>query len=261
MTDADNLTKHLDSLGLGAWQYYPVVGSTNDLALEWARQDAPDWALVVADAQTAGRGRGHRRWVTEPGHSLAISLVLRLSDFEVASFSRLAALGALGLIRALSDLGLVAKLKWPNDVLLENNKVGGVLVEAYWQAEQLEAVVIGMGVNVSVHSVPPPEVLRYPATAIETVLGASVDRWALLSDIVRGMQAYRTILADDRFIKAWNAHLAWRHEWISFQMTDEQPQIVKLMGVLPDGQLSLQTQDGKRIAATAGEIIIGTEQP
>lgn len=260
MTVPDDLTKYLDPLGLGAWRYFPVVGSTNDRALDWAKQEAPDWALVVADAQTAGRGRGGRRWVTAPGHSLAISLILRLSATEAEYFSRLAALGALGLIRALSGLGLVSTLKWPNDVLLAGCKVGGVLVEANWHADQVEAVVIGLGVNISPQSVPSSEVLRYPATAIETVLGNRVDRWALLSEIVRAMQDYRGIIADDAFIEAWNVHLAWRNEWIRFQMTDEDPQTVRLLGVLPDGRLSLQARDGKRIEAVAGEIILGAEQ-
>jgi BirA family biotin operon repressor/biotin-[acetyl-CoA-carboxylase] ligase len=259
MTHSDDLSKYLAPLGLGAWRYFPTVGSTNDIALKWAKQGAPDWALVVADAQTAGRGRNGRRWVTEPGHSLAVSLVLKLSPVEAVYFSRLAALGALGLIRAISGLGLDSTLKWPNDVLLCGSKVGGVLVEANWLSDQLEAVVIGLGVNIAPQSVPPTEMLRYPATAIESVLGERVDRWALLSEIVRAMQAYRAILAQDAFIEAWNTHLAWRDAWVRFQMTDEEPHTVRVIGILPDGRLSVETQDGKRMDVLTGEILIGDD--
>ena len=251
----DQLSTYLTPLGLSDWRFYPEVGSTNDIALEWVRQGAPDWALVVADAQTAGRGRDGRRWVTEPGHSLAFSLALRLSPAETRHCSRLAALAALGLIGALSGMGLKATLKWPNDVLLSRRKVAGVLVEVSWQSDQVEAAVIGMGVNVSPQSVPSPGAVRYPATCVETILGARVDRWALLANTLRAMQDTRAILGEDAFIDAWNDHLAMRGELVGFQMRNEEPRLVRVIGVNSDGQLAMETQDGRQIDAPAGEIL------
>jgi BirA family biotin operon repressor/biotin-[acetyl-CoA-carboxylase] ligase len=261
MAHSADLAKYLDPLDLGAWRFYPTVGSTNDIALDWAERGAPDWALVVADAQTSGRGRSGRRWVTEPGHSLAISLVVRLSKDESLYFSRFTALGALGLIKALSGLGLAATLKWPNDVLLKGQKVAGVLVESDWQSGVAEAVVIGLGVNISPKSIPPAELLRYPATAIESVLGTSVDRWALLTEIILAMQEYRAIIGENTFVSHWNEHLAWRNDWVRFRIMEEEPQVVRVIGVRPDGRLSLETQDGNLIDALAGEILWGEDQP
>jgi BirA family biotin operon repressor/biotin-[acetyl-CoA-carboxylase] ligase len=260
MTHTDDLTPYLQSLSLGAWRYFPSVGSTNDIALAWAREDAPDWALVVADAQTAGRGRNGRCWMTMPGSSLAISLVLRPSPQEVSFFARFTALGALGLMRALSGLGLKAELKWPNDILLASKKVAGVLVEADWQADRVEAVVIGMGVNITSESAPPSEGLRYPATAVETVLGAQVDRWALLAETLKAMRAYRTILAEEAFMRAWNERLAFTHEWVRFSTSEGRWQRVKVLGVRPDGQLALAHEDGQQAIAALGEILIHPEE-
>jgi BirA family biotin operon repressor/biotin-[acetyl-CoA-carboxylase] ligase len=89
-------------------------------------------ALVLADEQTAGRGRSGRRWATPPGAGLAFSLVLLSPPMEPNLLSRLTGLGAVAIQRALeSKLGLHAQVKWPNDVLIEGSKVAGVLVEAH----------------------------------------------------------------------------------------------------------------------------------
>lgn len=256
MTSAKDLSPYLDPLGLGAWRYLPVVGSTNDVAREWADAGAPDWALVVADAQTAGRGRGERRWMTEPGGALAFSLVLRPTPAEAGCFPRFTALAALGLIRALAGLGLKAQLKWPNDVLLSGRKLAGVLVEADWQAARVEALVVGMGVNISPTSVPPVHALRYPATAVEVALGKAIYRWTLLAETLTAIRDYRAILAQDALVEVWNAHLAMRGEWVRFQADGQSPQTVQVLGVNTNGQLMLAHKDGSLTQVLSGEILM-----
>ena len=253
------IAPYLDPIGLGDWRFFPVVGSTNDIAVDWAEKGAPEWALVIADAQTAGRGRENRRWVTEPGCALAMSLILRPSPVEVEFAPRFTALAALGLIEALAEWGLHAELKWPNDVLLAGKKVAGVLVEADWQADQVRSVVIGMGVNVSSGSVPPPETLHYPATAVEIVLGSSVDRWALLASTVLAMQRYRKFLTTHAFLEAWNANLAQRGAWVCFRVANNEPQRMKVLEVQVDGQLALEQADGRVISTASGEILMDND--
>jgi BirA family transcriptional regulator, biotin operon repressor / biotin---[acetyl-CoA-carboxylase] ligase len=256
MTTVEDLSRYLDPLGLGAWCYFPVVDSTNDLALAWAGEDAPDWALVVADAQTAGRGRGERRWVTEPGCALALSLVLRPSPVEAQFAPRLTALAALGLIQALSEWGLAAQLKWPNDILLGGKKVAGVLVELEWASDQVKSAVIGMGVNVSPGAIPEGTALRYPATAVESELGATVDRWALLAATLAAIRDYRNILTSKAFVEAWNGQLALRGTWVRVRIADKEPQQMKVLGVEADGQLALEQADGQVISTATGEILM-----
>jgi len=257
--NSDDLTPYLEAVGLGAWRYFPIVGSTNDIALEWADQGAVDWSLVVADAQTAGRGRGKRRWVTEPGCALALSLILRPSPKEADYAPRFTALAALGLIEALAEWGLDAELKWPNDILLAGKKVAGVLVEADWQADQVQSVVVGMGVNVASGSVPPSETLRYPATAVEMVLGSPVDRWALLAAAIAAMKRYRTILTTHAFYEAWNANLAQRGAWVCYRAADGKTRRMKVLGVQVDGQLALEQEDGSVITRASGEILMAED--
>jgi len=259
VTNTIDLSPYLDALGLGAWRFFPTIGSTNDFALTWASQGAPDWALVLADTQTSGRGRGNRQWVTEPGCGLAMSLILHPTPSEAAYAPRFTALAALSLIEALDAMGMKAELKWPNDILLAGKKVAGVLVEADWQADQVQTVVIGLGVNVSLGAVPPRETLRYPATAVEAVLGSPVDRWALLASTLGAIKRYREILTSKMFLEAWNAHLAQRGEWVCFQETNKKPQRVKVLSVQVDGQVTFEKPDGSVLTSATGEIIMAMD--
>ncbi|MFW5726149.1 MAG: biotin--[acetyl-CoA-carboxylase] ligase, partial [Bacteroidota bacterium] len=180
---------------MDAWRYHPVVGSTNDIAREWAKAGAPEWGLVIADRQTKGRGRSNRQWVTRGGAGLAFSLVMKPTQEERIVLPRFTALAALGLIRSLSKYNAAAEIKWPNDVLLNGKKLAGVLVEAEWQEEELQALVVGMGVNVGRKAVPPPDGLRYPATSVEEAIGIPVNRWELLASVIQEIHALRPVLA------------------------------------------------------------------
>ncbi len=256
MDTQKSLHQYLDPLPLGGWQFHREVGSTNDLAMAWARRGAPDWALVLADAQTAGRGREDRRWITRPGTALAMSLALRPTSVEMRHVSRFAALAALGLVKALALRGLLARVKWPNDVLLAGRKTAGVLVEALWQGDSLDALVVGMGVNVHPGSVPPPETLRFPGTAVECVLGRPVDRWHLLADILKEMRTLREDLPRPSFVVAWNTHLAFRGAWVRLREPQGGVSRARVAGVLADGRLALTGPDEEVRCVSAGEIEI-----
>ncbi|MGH2694066.1 MAG: biotin--[acetyl-CoA-carboxylase] ligase [Actinomycetota bacterium] len=130
-------------------RYFDAVGSTNTIALEWAADGAPEGAVVVADHQTAGRGRWGRAWMSEPGGALQFSLVLR----PRLGLDRLGVLGlalgvasAEGIERATS---LHTKLKWPNDVLVHGRKLVGILVETRVTGARLDAAIAGIGINVN----------------------------------------------------------------------------------------------------------------
>ena len=251
-----DLRPYFENLGLGGWRFYKTIGSTNDLALEWAGRGAQDWSLVVAENQTAGRGRGGRHWLSQPGCGLTFSLILRPTVEEMACFPRFTALAALGLVGALAELGLTAQVKWPNDILLENKKVAGILVEADWVGEHVDIVVIGMGVNVSPCSVPSREYLRYQAISIENVLENRIDRWALLAAVIQKMREYRTILTSGAFIRIWNAHLVLRGETVHFKLTDGELLTGLLAGVNQAGELEIQKSNGELVTLIAGEILI-----
>ena len=127
-------------------QYHPSVGSTNAIAMELAHGGAPEWTLVAAGHQTAGRGRLGRRWVSEPGSSLLFSFVLR-PRLDPGRAGILALLAGVAMADACRETGKHVRCKWPNDLLLDGMKVGGILTEASVAAGELQHIVMGVGMN------------------------------------------------------------------------------------------------------------------
>jgi BirA family biotin operon repressor/biotin-[acetyl-CoA-carboxylase] ligase len=268
--DQVSVESGLSDLHLPFIRYYPIVDSTNDEAWRWVERGAPHAALVIADEQTAGRGRLKRRWVTIPHAGLAFSLVLRNISSEPMSLNRLTGLGALSTCQALANLySLPAMVKWPNDILLEQRKAGGVLVEARWNGDELSAVVIGIGINIAPESISPQHLpaarLTIPAACVEDVLGRAVDRLELLHGILQEFFRWLPRLASLEFIHTWESCLAYRGQWVEFTRgvelsTDVHSQARplattgKVVGLNQDGSLRLLTGSGELESAQAGEI-------
>jgi BirA family biotin operon repressor/biotin-[acetyl-CoA-carboxylase] ligase len=245
---------YLSSLPLSAFRYYDTLGSTNDEALAWASQGAPDFSLIIADEQTNGRGRLDRKWFTPPHSALAMSLILHPTTIERAHPARITGLLALSLAESLLKLGLVPQIKWPNDVLLTGRKVAGILVETTWMGEELEAMILGMGVNVLNTSVPPAEQLFFPATSIETELGHPVERTELLKDILVNVLDWRPNLGTDAFLKSWEESLAFRGQQVQVEGGSEEPITGELLGLNVDGSLRLRNKHGKFVTVQFGEV-------
>ena len=175
----------LAGLPLGGLRYFDQVSSTNEAAMMWLDQSARDWSLVVADEQTAGRGRFNRRWVTKPGAALAFSLVLRLAPEEISHLTLFSPWAALAVAQTLENrFQLRPQIKWPNDVLLSGRKISGILAEISWVGAALEGVVLGIGINVARAAVPhprscfsPPGASKRPAGIHWTAGSFSATSW------------------------------------------------------------------------------------
>jgi len=165
--------------------YEPVTGSTNDNALLAARSGAPHGSLFVADEQTQGRGRRGNAWLAAAGESLLFSLLLR-PKLELSQVSALTLAIGLSLRDAIGPLLTeAAQLKWPNDLYVGNKKLAGVLVESQLQGERLQAVVVGVGLNVSTRAF--PEEIAARATSLAE-LGVSVlEREPLLQAVLNAI--------------------------------------------------------------------------
>ena len=149
---AETISAALTTRQLGrSLLWFTQIGSTNDVAHDQARSGAPDGLLIVADEQTAGRGRLDRRWWAPPGSSLLMSLLLRpaLPPSRAGQLTMCLGLAAVEGIEAVT--GLQPALKWPNDLLLDGRKLGGMLTELRLDGEQLAYAVLGLGINVNVN--------------------------------------------------------------------------------------------------------------
>lgn len=242
----------LQGLLPGGLRFFASIGSTNDEALAWASAGAPDFTIVIADEQTSGRGRMGRKWFTPPASALAFSLVLRPQGIEREKVGLFSGLGALALVDALKVYGMEARVKWPNDVLIQRKKVAGILAETVWLGMEVDSVVLGMGVNVTQASVPPPEGLNYPATCVHAE--AAVPRVALLKTLLQAIQRRRAMLASETFLRDWESALAFRGETVRVWVSDAEAVIGQMRGLEPDGSLQLGLPDGRTKTIRFGEV-------
>ncbi len=156
-------------------EHYAQVASTNDIALERGKAGAEEGTLIVAEHQTAGRGRYGRKWETPPGKCLLVSVILRhrLRHDEVPLPNLI---GAIGIAKAIhTTTGLEARIKAPNDVKIKRKKVAGVLTELAYDRQNQPFFVLGFGVNVNNFLEDFPPELQSTATSLRIALNTNVD--------------------------------------------------------------------------------------
>lgn len=163
------------------------VGSTNDELGILARQGCGEGLTLIAEEQSAGRGRRGAPWLCEPGNGLAFSILLR-PKVEKELWYRHSLIAGLAVAEAFDGLGLDGKVKWPNDVLIGGEKVCGILVET-----GDDHLIIGIGINVNGHSFP----AELGATSLELALGERVERAGVLAGVVGRLAVHRGFVRDN----------------------------------------------------------------
>jgi BirA family biotin operon repressor/biotin-[acetyl-CoA-carboxylase] ligase len=239
----------------GAIEAFDVLASTNDLAKEKARAGAPEWTAILAGEQTHGRGRHGHGWVSTPGN-LFLSLILRPRvPPREASLIPLAA--GVGLAEAVADLGVEARLKWPNDVMAGGRKLAGILVEGSGLGEPQPSVVVGVGLNLSpsLEEVPPElresigsiGALTQDVPGVDEAAAAVLRRLALWYHAL-GREGAPAVMA------AWRR---WSLDWWGQSVTVRSGEDVVagiLRGVDDRGALLLLRDDGTEVALFSGEV-------
>lgn len=157
--------------------------STNSRAMEMAENGGLHGTVVVADAQTAGRGRMGRRWISPAGKNLYVSLLLRPSVPTVDA-PRLALVAGVALADAVEAMGVSASLKWPNDLYCGGRKAGGILAEMASDPDGVRHVVIGVGLNVNMEEADFPPDLRGTATSLRILAGRAFLRVDVLARLL-----------------------------------------------------------------------------
>jgi BirA family biotin operon repressor/biotin-[acetyl-CoA-carboxylase] ligase len=241
------------------------VGSTNDELKQLAEAGAPEGALLVAEHQSAGRGRFHRRWVAPPGSSLLLSLLFRpaLPPDRVSQLTMLCSLAVLDAIarcrpQALpaQEAGWRVRLKWPNDLLLNGKKVAGLLTELSFRGSEVDYVVVGMGINVNLDPRELPTGLRAPATSLLAEAGRRQDRLALLVDLLAGIdRRYAALREGQRFTAEWAQHLETLGRRVSVSEEETQWEGVA-QGVGDDGALHVRRPDGSVRCVRVGDVVL-----
>jgi BirA family biotin operon repressor/biotin-[acetyl-CoA-carboxylase] ligase len=241
----------------------PSTTSTNDVAKDLAAQGAPEGTVVLAEEQSAGRGRLGRRWLAPPGTCILASILFRpdLPPTQAQRLTMLCSLAAAGAIAQVA--GLRVSIKWPNDLVVKSpisnlhspswKKLAGVLTETGLTGEWLDFAVVGIGINVNVEREVLPT-LAPDATSILAQVGRPVDRVALLAALLGGVeQRYGALQAGVSPHREWAARLATLGHPVEVT-TPEGVLAGVAESVDEDGALLLRTPDGALRRLLAGDV-------
>ena len=184
------------------------TGSTNADLMALARSGAPDGVVLVADHQTGGRGRLGRSWEAPPGSSLLMSVLFRPGLAVADTFHLTMAVGLAAQHACEATAGVRPGLKWPNDLVVERDgatrKLGGILAESHLAGDRVDAVVVGLGLNVNWPREPAGD-LAEVATALNLLTGSEVDRDGLLSELLAALDALAADLDSEHARRALRA--------------------------------------------------------
>jgi BirA family biotin operon repressor/biotin-[acetyl-CoA-carboxylase] ligase len=237
-----------DAVGL---RRYATLDSTNEEARRLARAGASGPLWIVADEQTAGRGRRGRPWVSQRGNLFA-SLLTQAPPQLSAQLGFAAALAAADTVASLARSADV-RLKWPNDVLLQGRKIGGILLEGLGG----DALAIGIGINLA-HFPPDTE---FPAISVACAAGLTSDLNAALACLATRMAAWYEIWEQRGFARLrenWMARAQGLGRPIRARLAESEMEGV-FESLDEDGALLLRVSDGMLKRITAGEIFFGTD--
>jgi BirA family biotin operon repressor/biotin-[acetyl-CoA-carboxylase] ligase len=218
--------------------YYPELTSTMDKAKELARKDCPHFTTVIAGRQNSGRGRLKREWLSETG-GLYFTMVLRPDLPPVLSF-KVSFLASLTLARLLHEVfDIDARVKWPNDILVDERKISGMLAELEAESDRVVYINIGVGINVNND----PSLIEPPATSLKNILGRAVSKKDIISRYLDAFEQRLQNTAFDRVIEEWKQYTVTLNRDVRVVTTHEVFE-GKAIDVDDSGALVLKCKDG-----------------
>ncbi|UCH43450.1 MAG: biotin--[acetyl-CoA-carboxylase] ligase [Dehalococcoidales bacterium] len=232
--------------------YHPVLTSTMDVARQEARQGAAEGTVVLADRQTAGRGRMERVWLT-PGGNIALSLILYP---PLSYLPYLIMLASLAVVHGIeTTTGLKPQIKWPNDVLINGKKVCGILIESDVQGGSVSYSIIGIGLNVNLDPADFPEISPI-ATSLSHELGEDISRLKVLRCLLTELEGLYLRLSDAGSVfREWHDNLETLGREIEVQSGDTFYRGLA-ESVEVDGSLLLRGADGSLSRIVAGDVTL-----
>lgn len=235
---------------------FEETDSTNLQACRLGDEGAANGLVVIADRQSAGKGRMGRQWESPGGVNLYASILLRppVLPFEAP---KLTFLSAVAVCRAIvKSTGLRPTVKWPNDILLEGGKVAGLLNEMSSETDRVHYVVLGVGVNLNMRAEQFPDDLRYPATSLGIVSGQPVSRLAFTRSLLQEVDAlYQLYLEEGSspIFTAWNELCELTGKAVHVDCNNVQIEGT-MVGLAEDGALLVRTATGKLESVYAGDV-------
>ncbi len=230
--------------------YFPEVSSTMDVARDQAKKHCPDFTIVIAGRQTKGRGRLNRRWLSDEGGP-SFTMVLR-PPIPLQSSFKVSFLASLTLAKVIrKTLQIDAMVKWPNDILVDERKISGMLVELEAEADRVFFIALGMGINVNND----PSEAEPGASSLRKIIGRQVSRKDLLALFLKEFRYWMKKADFDHVISEWKKHTVTlgRHVRIVTQQAESEGLAVD---VDENGALVLELADGERKKIIYGDCFL-----
>jgi BirA family biotin operon repressor/biotin-[acetyl-CoA-carboxylase] ligase len=236
--------------------YFPSIDSTNSKAYQLALEGAEEGEVVIAESQEEGRGRLGRHWFSPPFLNLYLSAILRpqIPPHQASLITLMAAVATADAIQKYS--GLLPLIKWPNDILLGNRKVAGLLNEIHSEMDRIHFVILGIGVNLNMNGKMFSKEVRAVATSLKREMGETISRKVFLCSLLEELERWYVI-----FLKEGGAPVleAWREK---AKIEGKRVKVASfgetLSGVAvdvdSDGVLILKTEKGEQKRIVAGDV-------
>ncbi len=233
-------------------QYYPELNSTNTKAWELISKNSPNGTVVITDNQLKGRGRQANKWMSTPNKSLTYSIILypKVQPNKMNLYSLIA---GLAITDYLIEIDIQAKLKWPNDILINGKKASGILCESKISGSVIKSMVIGIGLNVNEKTTELPEELCDKATSLMLESGKQYQLEIILANILNHLENRIKNKETNSQLLDWEKRCAHLNQKVTFHSSGQ-----KINGIFtrltPKGQARINI-DGKEIIFDSGEIV------
>jgi BirA family biotin operon repressor/biotin-[acetyl-CoA-carboxylase] ligase len=236
--------------------YFHTIDSTNLKAYQLALNGAEEGEVVIAESQDKGRGRLGRNWFSPPFLNLYLSVILKpkIPPHRASLITLMAAVATADAIRKFS--GLHALIKWPNDILLRDRKVAGLLNEIYSETDYIHFVILGIGINLNMDEKRFPKEIREVATSLKREVKQTISRKAFLQTLLEELEEWYEIFlkeGETAILKAWRERAQIKGRRVKVNSFGE-----TLVGVAvdvdSDGTLIVKMEDGKEKRVVAGDV-------
>lgn len=260
-TSSSNLAQQIRDSLTTKWlgrtiHFYDAVESTNLIAIELAQEGEAEGTVVLADQQLRGRGRGDRSWHSPAGVGIYCSVVLR-PKMVPAKGQLITLMAGVSIVKAITlRTGLSPRVKWPNDILINDKKVAGILLESKVRGGLIDYSVLGFGINVNNGSADFPEGMEFNASSLFLELKRPVDRSKLVIEVFAELERlYHKLQSEDFFevLEQWRHYSSTLGQRVRIRQKDRATEGIAV-DLAEDGGLLVRAEGGQQIVVHAGDV-------
>lgn len=259
----DKVTPHTLQWGLDtAWlgqniHHYPSVTSTQTIAHQLAQEGAEHGSVIIADEQTKGRGRLSKSWYSAKSEGIWMSIILRPEQIQPQQAPQLTLLTATVLAEVLTNNCHIApKIKWPNDILVNNRKLSGILTEMQAEQDRIQYIILGIGMNVNQQNSTLPDDIREIATSLSIESGQQWQLQPIIQQILQSLEKAYNLFITEGFSsakKTWEQYAFRLGDVMKIKTLNEEWN-GKLLGIEKDGALRFEDEEGTIHTLYSAEI-------